>query len=276
MNVEIPSIVIQPCNQLFRLGLRSLWNYRELLYFLAWRDLKARYAQTAVGLAWAVLQPLAMMIVFTIVFGRLANLPSGGVPYPVFAYAALVPWTYFSKSLDRGSFSVVAEANLITKVYFPRVIAPFAAVLGGLVDFGISFLLLFILMAWFGIVPGPQILALPLLVMVTVATALAVSLWLAAFYVRYRDVGAVIPLVTQVWMFASPIVYPLTMVPSEWRTLYGLNPMVGIIEGYRWALLGTEAPDVFIIAQSLVLVSILLLGGLAYFNRVERSFADVI
>lgn len=276
MNQSSQVVVIEPNTRWFDLKLKALWEYRELLYFLAWRDLKARYAQTAVGLAWALLQPLAMMIIFTVVFSRLANMPSDGVPYPIFAYAALVPWTYFSKSLDRGGFSVVAESNLITKVYFPRLIVPFSAVLGGLVDFAISFLLLVVMMVWFGVVPGWQLLALPVLVCLTVATAFAVSLWLAAIYVKYRDVGAVIPLLTQLWMFASPIVYPMSMVPKAWQWLYGLNPMVGIIIGYRWALLGTEAPDPFLLGQSVVIVMILFVGGMVYFNRTERTFADVI
>lgn len=277
MNQSSQMVVIEPRSDWIDLRLKSLWEYRELLYFLAWRDLKARYAQTAVGLAWAVMQPLAMMVMFTLVFGRLVNMPSDGVPYPVFAYAALVPWTYFAKSVDRGSSSVVAESNLVTKVYFPRIIVPFSAVLGGLVDFGISFLLLFAMMVWFGMTPGWSLLALPILIGLTVATALSVSFWFAAVYVKYRDVGAVIPLVVQLWMFASPVVYPLSVVPKDWQSLYGLNPLVGIIEGYRWALLGTNVPDLFyLLGQGALMVMALFLGGIAYFNRTERTFADVI
>ena len=272
----MPVVVIAPSRKWFDLKLASLWEYRELLLFLAWRDLKARYAQTAIGLLWAVLQPLAMMIVFTIVFGRLADIPSENVPYPLFAYAALVPWTYLSKSLDRGASSVVSEANLVTKVYFPRVIIPVSAVFGGLVDFGISFLLLLVLMVWYGVNPGWLVLIIPLLILMTVTMALAVALWLAALYVKYRDVGAVVPLLTQLWMFASPIVYPLNMIPEQWRPLYALNPMVGLIQCYRWTLLGAEAPDPLLLVQSLVLITCLLLGGLVYFNRAERTFADVI
>ncbi|WP_232068663.1 ABC transporter permease [Nitrospira sp. KM1] len=270
------SIVIEPSRGFISLKLKAIWDYRELLFFLAWRDLKARYAQTMVGLAWAVLQPLLMMIVLTLVFSRLANIPSEGVPYPVFTYVALVAWTYFAKSLDRGGSSVVAETNLVTKVYFPRLIVPMSAVLGGLVDFGISFVLLFVMMGWYGIVPGLQVLLLPLLIGMSVMTALSISLWLAAFYVKYRDVGAVIPLLTQVWMFASPIVYPLSMVPKDWQWLYNINPMVGLIQSYRWVLLGTEPPDPLLAAQSGCLVIVLLIGGIAYFNKVERTFADVI
>ncbi len=272
----VPSVVIEPSSRLFRLDLRALWQYRELLYFLAWRDMKTRYAQTSIGLAWAVLQPLAMMLVFTFVFGKLANLPSDGIPYPIFAYAALVPWQYLAKSLDRGGFSVVAESNLITKVYFPRLIVPISATLGGLVDFGIAFVLLFVMMLWFGVPFGWQLATLPLFIAMTVATALAVSLWLAALYVQYRDVGAVVPLLIQLWMFGSPVVYPVSLVPQDWVWMYSLNPMVGILEGFRWALLGTHAPNLLVLGQSVMLVGLLLVGGVAYFNRMERTFADVI
>ena len=276
MSAQAPSIIIEPSNQVFRLGARALWEYRELLYFLAWRDLKARYAQTVVGLAWAVMQPLAMMIVFTVVFSHLARLPSDGIPYPIFAYAALVPWSYLAKSLDRAGFSVVAETNLITKVYFPRMIVPFSATLGGLVDFGIAFVLLFAMMWWFGVSFGWQILALPFFVLMIVVISTAVSLWLAALYVKYRDVGAIVPLLTQMWMFASPIVYPASIVPKDWLWLYSLNPMVGIIEGFRWTLLGAQAPDALVLAQSVITIGLILIGGMAYFNRMERTFADVI
>lgn len=253
-----------------------MWTYRELVYFLAWRDLKARYAQTAVGLAWAVLQPMAMMFTFTFVFGRLANLPSDGIPYPIFAYTALVPWGFLAKSLDRGGFSVVAESNLITKVYFPRLIVPFSATLGGLVDFAIAFGLLFAMMLWFGVPVGWQIAALPIFVLLTIATSLAVSLWLAAMYVQYRDVGAVVPLLTQLWMFGSPVVYPISLVPKDVLWFYNLNPMVGILEGFRWTLLGARAPDPAVLSVNVVLITALLIGGIAYFNRMERTFADVI
>ncbi len=276
MNTQSPTITIQPNNRLFTLGLGPLWDYRELLFFLAWRDLKARYAQTAIGLAWAVLQPLAMMIVFTFVFGRLANLPSDGVPYALFAYAALIPWSYFSKSLDRGGFSVVAESNLITKVYFPRIIVPLSTTLGGLVDFFIAFILLFALMAWYGAYPRWSILAIPVLTVLLVAISMAVSLWLSALYVKFRDVGAVVPLLTQLWMFASPVVYPVSLVPQPLQWIYNLNPMVGIIEAFRWALLGTPAPDPMVVGQAVVVIGLVLLGGIAYFNRMERTFADVI
>ncbi|MFO0773246.1 MAG: ABC transporter permease [Nitrospiraceae bacterium] len=271
-----PSVVIEPATDIFKLGLGPLWNYRELVYFLAWRDLKARYAQTSLGVAWALLQPLAMMIMFTFVFGRLANLPSDGIPYPIFAYAALVPWSFFAKSLDRGGFSVVAESNLVSKVYFPRLIVPISVTLGGLLDFAISFALLFAMMWWFGISLQVSILALPICIVLTVLLALALSLWLAAICVRYRDVGAIVPLLTQLWMFGSPVVYPVSLVPKDWLWFYNVNPMVGLLEGYRWALLGTASPALPVLAVNILVIAVLLLGGLMYFNRMERTFVDVI
>ena len=275
--MQVPTVVIESNKSVLSFGLVSLWRYRELLYFLAWRDLKARYAQTAIGLAWAVLQPLIMMVVYTLVFGRLANIPSDGLPYPLFAYSALVPWSYLAKSLDRSGFSVVAESNLITKVYFPRIVVPLSATLGGLLDFAIAFLLLLILMAWFGIAPTWGVLLVPVFMLLTVGTSLAVSLWLSALYVRYRDVGAAVPLVTQLWMFASPVVYPSSLIPETWRALYELvNPMVGVIDGFRWALLGTHPPDIGMLFANVSTILVVLLCAIAYFNRVERTFADVI
>lgn len=271
-----PSVVIEPNTEFFHLGVSALWGYRELVYFLAWRDLKARYAQTVIGVAWAVLQPLAMMVIFTFVFGRLANLPSQGVPYPIFAYAALVPWSFLSKSLDRGGFSIVAESNLVSKVYFPRLIVPVSVTLGGLLDFAIAFGLLFTMMVWYGVTITWSLLVLPLFVAMTVTLALAVSLWLAAICVRYRDVGAVIPLLTQLWMFGSPVVYPVSLVPAGWLWLYNLNPMVSILEGFRWALLGTPAPGLSVLAGNVVVIFVVLIGGLMYFNRMERTFVDII
>jgi lipopolysaccharide transport system permease protein len=275
--VQVPTVVIESNQRVLSLGLKSLWKYRELLYFLAWRDLKARYAQTAIGLAWAVLQPLVMMVVYTLVFGRLANMPSDGLPYPLFAYAALVPWSYLAKSLDRSGFSVVAESNLITKVYFPRIVVPLSATFGGLLDLAIAFGLLLVLMAWFGIAPTWRVLSVPVFILLTVGTSLAVSLWLSALYVRYRDVGAAVPLITQLWMFASPVIYPSSLIPDKWRTLYELaNPMVGVIDGFRWALLGTHPPDIGMLVGNVATILAVLLCAITYFNRVERTFADVI
>ena len=269
-------VVIEPNKSWFDLKLRSFWDYRELLYFLAWRDLKARYSQTVMGLAWAVVQPLFMMLVFTVVFSKIAQLPSDGIPYPLFAYAALVPWTYFSKSLDRGGFSVVAESNLITKIYFPRLIIPLSATLGGLLDFAIAFLLLLAMMLWFGVLPTWKLVTVPLFLALTVLASLSVSLWLSALFVKYRDVAALIPLLTQVWMFGSPVAYSASIVPQEWQAFYSLNPMVGVIGGFRWALLGTPAPDPVFLAVNIVTISVSLLLGMAYFNRMANTFADVI
>jgi len=268
--------VIEPSKRRFYLNLRGIWEYRELLLFLAWRDLKTRYAQTAIGFAWAIIQPVAMMLLFTLVFGNFAKLPSDGVPYPIFAYAALLPWGYFSRSLDKSSFSMVAESNLISKVYFPRIIVPISATLVGLADFAIAFLLLLVLMAFYGVMPSWEILFMPTFLLLTMLTSLAVSLWLAALFVRFRDIAAAMPLVTQIWMFGSPVVYPATLVPEQWKWLYNLNPMAGIIEGFRWTLLKTPPPGLDRIAVTGVFVSALLLLGMSYFNRMERKFADVI
>ena len=269
-------IVIEPSKRWFYLNLHGIWEYRELLLFLAWRDLKTRYSQTAIGFAWAIIQPVAMMLLFTLVFSNFAKLPSDGVPYPLFAYAALLPWGYFSRSLDRSSFSVVAESNLIKKVYFPRIIVPISAMLVGLVDFAIAFVLLLVMMVFYGVMPSWQALFIPVFLLLTMLISLALSLWLAALFVRFRDIAAVMPLVTQMWMFASPVVYPVSLVPEKWRILYSLNPMAGVIEGFRWALLGTAGPDFGAMALSAIVVLVLLVCGIAYFNRVERTFADVI
>jgi lipopolysaccharide transport system permease protein len=272
----LPAIVIEPRRSLFSLGLRELWEYRELLYFLAWRDMRARYAQSMIGIGWAVLQPLLTMLVFTVIFSYWAKMPSDGFPYPVFAYTALLPWTYFAKSVERSGVSVVSESGLIQKVYFPRLIIPIAATIGGLVDFGIAFVLLLGMMVWYGILPTWGVLILPVFVLLTVATALSVSLWLSALYVKYRDVGSTIPLLIQIWMFASPVVYSVSMVPEPWRLLYGLNPMVGVIEGFRWALLGKSSPDYEVLIMSAAVIAVLFWGGLIFFKRMEQSFADII
>jgi lipopolysaccharide transport system permease protein len=268
--------VIEPSRSRFDLKLKSVWDYRELLYFLAWRDLKARYSQTVVGLAWAVLQPLFMMLVFTVIFSNIARLPSDGIPYPLFAYAALVPWTYFSKSLDRSGFSIVTESNLIRKIYFPRLIIPLSATLGGLIDFGIAFLLMVAMMVWFGVLPTWKLVVVPFYLLLTILASLAASLWLSALFVKYRDIGALMPLLIQVWMFASPIVYPSSAIPQEWQGLYNINPMVGVINGFRWALVGTPAPDPALLALNVLTIAVFLLFGMAYFNRMANTFADVI
>lgn len=268
--------IIEPTKRLLFLNLQGIWEYRELLLFLAWRDLKTRYAQTTIGFAWAIVQPVAMMLLFTLVFSNFAKVPSDGVPYPLFAYAALLPWGYFSRSLDKSSFSIVAESNLVSKVYFPRIIVPISGTLVGLVDFAIAFLLLLVMMAFYGVMPSWKALFIPMFLLLTMMTSLAVSLWLAALFVRFRDIAAAMPLVTQIWMFGSPVVYPASLVPEQWKWLYNLNPMAGVIEGFRWTLLKTPPPGLERIAVTVVFVSALLLLGMSYFNRMERKFADVI
>jgi lipopolysaccharide transport system permease protein len=268
--------VIEPGKRRFYLNLGGIWEYRELLLFLAWRDLKTRYAQTTIGFAWAIIQPVAMMLLFTLVFSNFAKLPSDGVPYPLFVYAGLLPWGYFSRSLDKSSFSMVAESNLISKVYFPRIIVPISATLVGLVDFAIAFVLLLIMMAFYGVMPSWEALFIPVFLLLTMLTSLAVSLWLAALFVRFRDIAAAMPLVTQIWMFATPVVYPASLIPDQWKWLNNLNPMAGVIEGFRWALLKTPPPGLDTLAVTTVFVSAMLLLGMSYFNRMERKFADVI
>jgi len=271
-----PSVVIQPHKSLFRLDLIDVWRYRELLYFLVWRDVKVRYKQTAIGAGWVMLQPLVTMAIFTVIFGKLARIPSDGLPYPVFAFTALLPWSYFSQALTRSANSVVGSSNLVEKIYFPRLLIPFAASVAPVVDLFFSFLVLLVLMAWYNIAPTWGLLALPLFVGLAIMVALAVGLWSSALNVRYRDVGHTIPFISQLWMYASPVVYPVSMVPEKWRMLYSLNPMVGVIEGFRWALLGKERPDFMVMAISSIVVLALLAGGIVYFKRMERTFADII
>ena len=258
------------------LRLGELWEYRELLFFLVWRDVKIRYKQTALGAAWAVLQPFFTMVVFSIVFGRLAGLPSDGVPYPVFTYSALLPWQLFAFALGESSNSLVAHQRLISKVYFPRLIIPLSSVGVGLVDFSVSFVVLLGLMAYYGIAPTLAMWTVPFWALLAVSSALGVGLWLSALNVKYRDVRYTLPFVTQIWMFASPVAYASSLVPDAWRPFYALNPMVGVIDGFRWALLGTADPPLVTLVVSLGAVSTLLLTGLIYFRRTERTFADLV
>lgn len=277
MEMTEPTVVIiEPRHRLFDIDLKGLWQYRELLYFLIWRDVKVLYKQTAIGAGWAVLQPLATMAVFTIIFGALAKIPSDGLPYPIFAYTALLPWTYFSQAVTRSGTSVVGDANLISKVYFPRLLVPLSAALAPLVDFAIAFVLLLGMMAWYGIVPTAATLALPVVFVLAIVTAMAVGLWLSALNVLYRDVRHAIPFLLLLWMYASPIAYPVSLVPERWRALYGLNPMVGVIEGFRWALLGGAGHDLATIMTSAIAVVILFVGGVVFFRRIERTFADIV
>jgi len=272
----IPSIHIERSRGWLSLKLYDLWEYRELLYFLIWRDVKVKYKQTVIGAAWAVLQPLMTMVVFTLVFKNFADVPSDGLPYPVFAFTALLPWNLFAGAINRSSSSVVGQSHLISKVYFPRLIVPVSATLSGIVDFAIAFLVLMGMMIWFGIMPSWPVLSLPLFIVLALNAALAVGLWLSALNVRYRDVGHTIPFLLQLWMFVSPVAYPVSVVPEKWRLLYSLNPMAGVIEGFRWALLGKERPDFAVIAVSAFVVLSLLFGGIVYFNRMERTFADIV
>lgn len=271
-----PTVVIEPRRRLLDLDLQSVWRYRELLFFLVWRELKLRYRQTAIGAGWVVIQPLTTMIVFTAVFGNFAKIPSDGLPYPIFSYAALLPWNLFASSLNRGGDSVVGNSNLVSKIYFPRLILPLSGVLSPMVDFAVGFVILVGMMIWFGISPGPGILALPLFILLAVLTALAVSLWLSALNVQYRDVRHTIPFLVQIWLFTSPVAYPVSLVPEKWRLLYSLNPMVGVIEGFRWALLRSESPNFGVILVSTAVVMLLLFGGVVYFKRMEKIFADIV
>jgi lipopolysaccharide transport system permease protein len=258
------------------LRLGEVWEYRELLYFLAWRDIKVRYKQTLLGVAWAVIQPLLTMVVFSIFFGRLARMPSDGLPYPLFAYCALLPWQLFAFTLSESSTSVVSNQRLVTKVYFPRLIIPLAAIGSGLMDFAISFCFLLVLIGVFGVVPGMSLLALPAFVLLAVVTALGFGLWLSALNVRYRDVRYTIPFLIQIWLFATPVAYPVSIVPEAWRPFYGLNPMVGVVEGFRWALLGgRSSPDVTVAVSATVAVAVLT-SGLFYFRSTEATFADLV
>jgi lipopolysaccharide transport system permease protein len=269
-------LVLQPSKGLVQLNLGEVWAYRELLYFLVWRDVKVRYKQTALGAAWAILQPVMTMIVFSVFFGRLAKMPSDGIPYPVFAFAALLPWQLFAFALSESANSLVGSQNLITKVYFPRLVIPLAAVLAGLVDFSIAFVVLLAMMAYYHIVPTAAVALLPLFIVLAVATALAVGLWLSSLNVKFRDVRYTIPFLTQFWLFATPVAYPSSLVPEKWRALLGLNPMAGVVEGFRWSLLGNAHPSIPVLTVSGAVVVILLMGGLVYFRKTESTFADLV
>jgi lipopolysaccharide transport system permease protein len=269
-------IVVKPSKGWISLKLKELWEYRELLYFMAWRDIKVRYKQTVLGAAWAIIQPFFTMVVFSIFFGKLARVPSDGLPYPIFAYAALVPWTFFANGLNQASNSLVGSANLIKKVYFPRLVVPISSVISGVVDFVLAFAVLLGMMLFYGILPTVNILWLPLFVLLIFVTALGVGFWLSALNVQFRDVRYTVPFLTQFWLFATPIAYPSSLLSEPWRTLYGINPMVGVVEGFRWALLGTDTAPGPIIIVSTVVALILFFGGAFYFRRLERSFADVV
>jgi lipopolysaccharide transport system permease protein len=258
------------------LKLGELCEYRELLYFLMWRDMKVRYKQTVLGAAWAIIQPLFTMVVFSLFFGRLAKIPSDGVPYPIFSFAALVPWTFFANGLSQSSNSLVGSGNLIKKVYFPRLVVPISSVVSGVVDFGIAFVVLLAMMLFYSISPTCNSIYLPFLLLLAFATSLGVGLWLSAMNVQFRDVRYAVPFLVQAWMFTTPIAYPSSLLNEPWRTIYSLNPMVGVVEGFRWALLGTNtAPGLMIIVSSLAAITILV-SGAYYFRRMEKTFADIV
>jgi lipopolysaccharide transport system permease protein len=278
---ELPVTYLRPARGWIGLNLRALWSYRELVYFLTWRDIKVRYKQAALGVTWAVIQPIVHMVIFTVIFGRLAGLEiDAGVPqawYPIFIFAAVLPWQLFQGALQRSGISLVGNANLLTKVYFPRLAIPLSAAAAGLVDFAISLLVLAGLMVFYGVPFTWRLMWLPALMALTVMAALAVGLWLSALNVQYRDVQHMIPFLLQAWMYASPVVYSIDMIPADgpWRTLFGLNPMTGVIQGFRWALLGSSPPDQ-LMAVSAGMVVLLLISGLYYFRRMERTFADMV
>jgi len=274
--LPLPILRIEPSRGWVSLKLGELWEYRELLYFLTWRDIKVRYKQTVLGAAWAIIQPFFTMVVFSLFFGKLAKVPSDGIPYPIFAYAALVPWNFFAQGLTQSSDSLVGSANLIKKVYFPRLAIPISTVISGSVDFILAFTVLLGMIVYYGMSPSAKVLWLPLLLLLAVTTSLGVGLWLSALNVQFRDVKYTVPFLTQFWMFATPIAYPSSLLHEPWRTVYGLNPMVGVVEGFRWALLGTKtAPGPMILVSALAAVMILV-GGAFYFRRMEKTFADVV
>lgn len=272
----LPFLRIQPSKGWVSLRLGELWEYRELLYFLTWRDIKVRYKQTALGAAWAIIQPFFTMVVFSLFFGKLAKMPSDGIPYPIFAYAALVPWAFFAGGLGQSSNSLVGSANLIKKIYFPRLAIPISTVLSEVVDFVLAFVVLLGMMLYFRIAPTPNVLYLPLFMLLALVTSLGVGLWLSAMNVQFRDVRYIVPFITQFWMFATPIAYPSSLLPQPWRTVYGINPMAGVVEGFRWALLGTNTPPGAMFGVSAAAAIVIMVSGAFYFRRMEKTFADIV
>jgi lipopolysaccharide transport system permease protein len=273
---QSPTIYLRPSKGWLSIDIKELWRYRELIFFLTWRDIKVRYKQAVLGVAWAILQPLLTMLIFTVIFGILLETPSQDLPYPLFTLSALLPWQLFASALQRSSISLVGNANLITKIYFPRLAIPISSVFAALVDFAVSFIVLLGVMIYYQYWPGLNILWLPIIVLLALLTALSVGLWLSALNVQYRDIQQMVPFIIQVWMYASPIVYPIETIPAGvWRWLYGLNPMVGVIQGFRWALLGGEQPDITMLI-SVAVVFLILVSGLFYFRRMEKTFADIV
>jgi len=254
----------------------ELWRYRELLVFQAVRDIRVRYKQTVLGVAWAILQPVVTMVVFSLFFGKLAKLPSDGIPYPVFTFCALLPWQLFTYALTYSSNSLVDNANAVTKVYFPRLILPFSAVISGLIDFAIAFVVLAGIMFYYGVRPGWPVIVLPLFIILALAVAMSIGVWLSALNVKYRDIRYTIPFLSQFWLFATPVAYSSSLVPEKWQTVYGINPMVSVVDGFRWALLGRSAPSIPMLIVSVIATVVLLACGLFYFRRMEKSFADIV
>jgi lipopolysaccharide transport system permease protein len=272
--IQSPTIVIQPTQGWSSLGLRDVWEYRELLFFFLWRDIKGKYRQMALGPLWIIIKPALAMIVFSLVFGELARLPSDDLPYPIFSYAALLPWSFFSSAVSQATYSLVSNMHVISKVYFPRIIVPISGVISGLVDFGISFLVLVGMMLFYGIAPTLAALTLPFFLLLAVTTALAVGLWVASLAVKFHDVRFAVNFALQAWMYASPVVYPTNLVPERWRFFYRLNPMVNVVDGFRWALLGQGQIDSAALAISSLVVAFALISGAYYFRRTERTVVD--
>jgi len=271
-----PMIHIAPSKGWISMGLKDIWEYRELLGIFVWRDLKVRYRQTVIGALWAILQPLLTMVIFSIFFGRLAGIPSDEIPYPIFSFAGLVPWTFFANSINQASNSLVNSADMIKKIYFPRITMPMAAVFASFVDFVLAFIILLGMMLYYDFIPTINVIWLPLLILLTMMTGLGVSFWLSALNVQFRDVRYMIPFITQAWLFATPVAYPSSLLTEPWRTIYGINPMVGVIEGFRWALLGTDTAPEPLIIVSFVVAFFIFISGAVYFRRMEKTFADVI
>ena len=274
--VQSTSVLIRPATGWLVVNFRDLWEYRELLYFLTWRDIKVRYKQTVLGIAWVVLQPLCLMLIFTAFFGRMVEVPVAGIPYSVFTYTALLPWQLFSRALNDGSMSLIGQEKMITKVYFPRILVPASAVLSALLDFTIALLFFLGFVYVYGLKPSLAILALPLVVLLAVMAAFGVTLWLAALNVLYRDIRYLLPFLTQIWMFATPIIYPISAIPERWHLLYSLNPMVGVVEGFRWCFFDAANAMGSSVILSFIVVGVVLSTGVLYFQRVQQSFADVI
>jgi lipopolysaccharide transport system permease protein len=273
-----PSVItrIKPAKGWIGLNFRELWKYRELSYFLIWRDLKVRYKQTVLGAAWAIIQPLLTMLVFSLFFGKLARVPSDGVPYPLFAFTGLVPWTFFANAITQSSNSLIGSQHLITKVYFPRLVIPIASVLSGILDFVIAFAVLIGMILYYGFTPGITILTIPFFFLIALITALGTGLWLSALNVEFRDVRYIVPFLSQFWLFSTPVAYPSSLLAERWQIIYALNPMVGVVEGFRWALLQTPNPPAPVLAVSTITAIFLLVTGALYFKRMERTFADVV